>query len=164
MRTEFYANKPLRMSKSFVTESTTLYCSIEDGVPAMEYFTFADLYSTYRVNLDYEDLKSISEFLENWDSEPVTIIQPYSTKVNESPSFCALKLEYVEKDEESSRTMQQITFYALCWGEDIESSLKEDKILSWSSWKDYHNWDAFEVFRTFVANMLRFFERSEESE
>lgn len=138
------------------TKHTSLYCSIKEGVPALEYFTMADIYSTYRVNLGYDDLRLICDFLDNWGSEGLEITQPYSTKVNGHPSFCVLKFEYVknERSRECPRdTLQRVTFYARCWGEDLEDSLKEEKILSWTSWDDYYNWEDFEKMRSFLYQM-----------
>lgn len=137
------------------TENATLFCSIKDGIPALEYFTFADIYCTYRVNLTYEDLCAICDFLDDWDSEPLEIIQPYSCTVNNCPSFCAVRFEYVEnKDEKSCRsTLQRITFYARCWGKDLEESLKKERFLEWSYWDDYYNWDDFEKIRAFIRQI-----------
>ena len=134
------------------TENATLFCSIRDGIPALEFFTFADIYSTYRVNLHYEDLCDICQFLDNWGSKPLEIIQPYSTTVNNCPSFCAVRFEYVENEDKSMirSEFQRLTFYASCWGKDLEDSLKEEKFLGWSSWDDYYNWEDFEKIRAFV--------------
>lgn len=155
-------NKDRFRTRVLSTEQASLYCTIEDGTPQMEYFSFRDIYSTYRVNLDYDDLCEICQFLEKWGSEPVVIIQPYSTKVNGSPSFCALKFEYVknEKKDMIRDEFQRVTFYSSCWGKDLQDSLDDEKCLSWSYWDDYYNWDGFEALRSFMYNMKRLVERS----
>lgn len=146
-------------------EKQSLYCSIEDGVVGLKYFTMSDLFSTYRVNLYYDDLCDICEFLDNWGSESVEIVQPYSCTVNGCPSFCALKFEYAPLDDPKERIreeVQRITFYARCWGKDLQSSLDEEKFLSWTSWDDFYFWDEFEKIRAFMHQTKRLIERSRE--
>ena len=145
------------------TDKTMLYCSIREGIPAIEYFTMADLFSTYRVNLTYDDLCAITDFLDSWDSEPLEIVQPYTTLVNGCPSFCVLKFEYVENPDKNDlrSTFQRISFYAECYGKDLEDSLKEEKIMSWSSWDDYYNWDEFEELRSFFWQMEALIENNQ---
>lgn len=137
------------------TDQASLYCTIEDGRAFLEYFTMSDLYSTYRVALEYEDLCEICRFLEKWGSESVEIIQPYSTTVNGHPSFCAVRFEYTKNEDDNCirGTLQKLTFYAECWGEDIEDSLKNEKFLSWSYWTDYYNWDEFQKLRAFLREI-----------
>ena len=143
-----------------------LYCSIRDGVPELEYFTMADLFSTYRVTLDYEDISNICDFLDKWGSEPITITQMYSTRVNGNPSFCVAKFEYVENEDKTEirSTLQRITFYAECWGKDLESSLEEEKFRAWTSWDDYYNWEDFEKLRSFFYQIKRLIEQVREGE
>lgn len=149
--------------KTFHTENSMLRCGIKkSGVFAMEYFSFADVYCSYYVNLDADDIKTIENFLTNWGSEKVRIIQPYSSTVNDQPTFCALDLEYVEIPNAPRESQQRITFYCECWGKDVEDSLKEDKITAWSSWDDFYNWDEFETFRAYVHALNSFFENSKE--
>lgn len=137
------------------TDNTTLYCTIHEGRVFLEYFTMADPYCTYRVGLDYDALCKICKFLDNWKSEQVTIIQPYSTTVNTHPMFCAVRFEYVKNENKKCPRdrLQRVTFYAQCWDEDIESSVENEKILSWSYWDDYYNWEGFEKLRKFLHNV-----------
>lgn len=144
------------------SERSSLYCSIRDGIVAIKYFTMSDIYSSYYVRLYYDDLCDICEFLDHWGSESVEITQPYSCTVNGHPSFCVLKFEYVKNEDPEERirdTLQRITFYARCWGDDLQSSLDEDKFLNWTSWDDYYFWDEFKELKAFLHQTKRLMER-----
>ena len=152
---------PLRMSRPLHSESTTLYWGVEDGKLQMEYFTMSDIYCTYCVKLDYDDICAIYNFLNDWGSESVEIIQPYSSTVNGKPMWCMFKLEYAENPK-ATRSVQRMYFYAQCWGKDLKESLEEDMILSWTSWDDYFFWEEFESFRAYISNMKKLLDRMTE--
>lgn len=136
------------------TDSTILWWGIhENGWPAFRYFTMADLYSPYFVHLYKDDFAALYKFFVDYDDEPVTITQPYTTKINGHEAYCVLKLERVENVEGAPRPVRRLTFYAECWGDTLEESLEEEKVRSWSSWDDYFNWDSFENLRLYIKTM-----------
>lgn len=153
----------LPADKTLHTHNSHLSWGIRsDGVFAVQYFSFADIYCSYYVQLYEDDVKTIQHFLKNWGSEKVRIIQPYKCTVNGKPSYCALDLEYVEVPD-APRDMQRIGFYCQCWGKDVESSLEEDEITAWSTWDDYYFWDEFESFRTYIDCLCNHFDNLKEA-
>ena len=143
------------------TESTSLYWGFtKNGEVGLYYFTMADIYSHSNIYFDYQDVKNICEFLDDWGHESLFIEQIYRTTRNGKRLRCSVKFEYVETDDPNVRRSQQrITFYDDYTEEDPE---QDEDILSWSSWDDYYNHEKFESFRDFMHAVKSFWERAKE--
>lgn len=137
------------------TENTSLYWGFwkETGEVGVLYFTMADIFTHSIIPFDLQDVEHICEFLDDFNHEPVSITQIYTTKHNGVPLRCQIKFEYVETKENASGRTASITFYDDYTEEDPE---KDEDILSISSWTQAGNWDKFEKFDDFMHAVRKF--------